>query len=260
MIEPRDGAGALLTSLASSRVHWEDLGALDPCWAILSQPGTRYGGWDREKFFATGEEEISAVMNAAQQLELPRNFHRALDFGCGIGRLTRALASRFQQVVGLDISQSMIDQAIGLGLPNCRFLVNDSSSLPFDADQFDFIYTAIVLQHVPSQKLIRRYIAEFVRTLKPGGLLVMQLPSYVPLRRRLQARRRLYAWLRSAGIPEHILYDQLGLHPIPMNFLPEREVTATVAGAEGKVLRTVADQRAGPHITSRTYYATRSKD
>ena len=247
-------------SLASSRVHWEDLGALDPCWAILSQPGTRHGGWDRDKFFATGDEEISEVMNAAQQLGLPRHFHRALDFGCGIGRLTRALASRFQQVVGLDISQSMIDQAIPLGLTNCSFLVNDSSSLPFDADQFDFIYTAIVLQHVPSQKLIRHYIAEFVRTLKPEGLLVMQLPSYVPLRRRLQARRRLYAWLRSAGIPERVLYDQLRLHPIPMNFLPEREVIAIVAGAGGKVLRAVADQRAGPHITSRTYYVSRSKD
>jgi len=88
----------------------------------------------------------------------------------------------------------------------------------------------------------------------------MQLPSYVPLRRRLQARRRLYAWLRSAGIPERVLYDQLRLHPIPMNFLPEREVIATVAGAGGEVLRAVADQRAGPHITSRTYYVSRSKD
>lgn len=246
-------------SLSRSKKHWEDMGALDPCWAILTEPGTKHGKWDVERFFETGRSEISGLAATSEKLGLPRQHDWALDFGCGVGRLTRALAQDFEHVVGIDISQSMLRQAVVLNRDsNCQFLLNDSETLPFPAAQFDLIYTALVLQHVPSQESIRRYIAEFVRVLKAGGLLVMQLPSYVPLRRRVQARPRLYGWLRAAGVSEQLLYGKLGLHPIPMRFLPEREVTAIVEHGGGAVLQIVADQRAGPHISSRTYYATKN--
>ncbi len=246
-------------SLERSRTHWEDMGKLDPCWAILTEPGTKHGKWDLKEFFETGRCEISCLMSTAEKLGLPKQHDWALDFGCGVGRLTRALALHFQNVVGIDISQSMLRRAVALNPDtNCQFLLNDSESLPFPSQQFDLIYTALVLQHVPSQESIRRYIAEFVRVLKTGGLLVMQLPNDVPFRRRLQARPRLYAWLRAAGIPEQLLYRQLGLHPIPMRFLPESDVTSIVESDGGIMLQIVADQRAGPHISSRTYYATRN--
>lgn len=241
-----------------SRLHWEDLGNLDPCWAILSEPGTRYGGWNLEKFFDTGKAEISDVMSAARSFGLPEQKDWALDFGCGVGRVTRPLASYFRHVVGVDISQTMVRQAGRMNQQaNCEFIVNGSESLPFRSGQFDFIYTAIVLQHITKQEAIRQYIAEFMRILKPGGLLVMQLPSHIPLRRRLQARRRLYSWLRVAGVSERILYTRLRLHPIPMNFLPEADVTSIVNSAAGRILDARSDQRAGPHITSRTYFATK---
>jgi SAM-dependent methyltransferase len=245
-------------SLDQSKKHWEDMGTLDPCWAILTEPGTKHGKWDLEKFFETGSQEISALTSAAEKLGLPKEHDWALDFGCGVGRLTRALSPLFQNVVGLDISQSMLDRAAELNSQsNCQFLLNDSDSLPFPAGQFDLIYTALVLQHVPTQESIRRYIAEFVRVLKPGGLLVMQIPHHVALRHRLQARPRLYGWLRSAGLSEQLLYRKLGLHPIPMNFLPENEVVSIIESGGGTALQIVADQRAGVHIPGRTYYATK---
>jgi len=245
-------------SLDRSKEHWEDMGALDPYWAILTQPGTKHGKWDVDKFFGTGIDEISSLVAAGEKLGLPKDRDWALDFGCGVGRLTRAIAPHFQNVVGIDISQSMLRQAEALNpLPNCRFVLNDSDSLPFPSGQFDLIYTALVLQHVPDKESIRRYIAEFVRVLKAGGLLVMQLPNYVPLRRRLQARPRIYGWLRSAGLPEKVLYNKLGLHPIPMNFLPENEVVSIIKAGGGTTLQISADHRAGPHISARNYYASK---
>lgn len=246
-------------SLDRSKKHWEDMGDLDPYWAILTGPGTKHGKWDVDKFFGTGNEEISSLIAAAEKLGLPKHHDRALDFGCGVGRLTRALAPHFQNVVGIDISQSMLRQAEALNpLPNCRFLLNSSDSLPFPTGQFDLIYTALVLQHVPDKESIRHYIAEFVRVLKTDGLLVMQLPNRVPLRRRLQARPRVYQWLRSAGVSEQVLYKKLGLHPIAMNFLPESEVVSIIESGGGTVLQTMVDERAGPHISGRLYYSSKS--
>jgi ubiquinone/menaquinone biosynthesis C-methylase UbiE len=246
-------------SLNKSKQHWEDMGDLDPYWAILTEPGTKHGKWDVEKFFSTGTDEISGLMSTAKSLGLPMQHEQALDFGCGVGRLTRALAGHFQNVVGIDISDSMLRRAEALNpQPNCKFVLNDSDSLPFPSAQFDLIYTALVLQHVPSQESIRRYITEFVRVLKVGGLLVMQIPNHVPLRSRLQARPRIYSLLRSAGFSEKLLYTKMGLHPIPMNFLPESEVVSIIEAGGGKALRIVADQRAGTHIPGRTYYVSKS--
>lgn len=234
------------------------MGKLDPCWAILSEPGTKFGGWDLHEFLATGREEIDALMIAGQALGLPAGRDCALDFGCGIGRLTRALSSHFTHVIGTDISESMLRRAAELDpICNISFVANSTDSLPFATCSFDLVYTAIVLQHVPRKDAVRRYIAEFVRTLKLRGLLVMQIPSHIPLRNRLQPRRRLYGWLREAGVPARILYNKLRLHPIPMTFLPEEEVRAIVTQNGGRVLKAIPDFRAGSHISSRTYYVTK---
>lgn len=245
-------------TFAESQLHWDDMAELDPYWSILTEPGTRYGKWDVEIFLATGEAEIGSVLESGRQWGLPHRCGCALDFGCGVGRLTRALAKRFDKVVGLDISSSMLHRAAELNDgSNVSFVVNASPSLPFAAETFDLIYTAIVLQHVTSRPAIRSYVGEFIRTLKSGGLLVMQIPSYVPLRRRLQAKRRLYAGLRRLGLPDHLLYKRLGLHPIPMNFLPEAEVRNIVQAGRARLLKAAVDRRAGPHIESRTYYITK---
>jgi len=246
-------------NLARSRIHWEDMGVLDPYWAILSEPTKKNGRWETTDFFAIGKKEISLLMNELRQLDLPRRQQRALDFGCGVGRLTRALARHFNHVTGIDISGPMISRASSLNADErCTFIVSDCPTLPFASETFDLILSSIVLQHVPQQSAIRQYIAEFARTLRPGGMIVTQLPSYIPLRRRLQARRRLYAWLRAVGISEEVLYNQLRLHPIPMNYLPEREVCHVLESNRCQVLKIVPDNRAGAHIESRTYYATKS--
>ena len=245
-------------SLSRSRMDWEEMGILDPCWAILSQPEKRNGRWKLADFLATGDAEIAQVMLQAKQFGFPMGRARALDFGCGMGRLTWALSSYFDHVTGIDISRPMVFKASALNRGgNCAFIVSNSVALPFTSQTFDLVLSAIVLQHVPDKRAIRNYIAEFARVIRPGGLIVMQLPNHIPLRRRLQARRRLYAWLRALGISEDVLYNQLRLHPIPMHHLPEDEVNSIFELGRCRILKSVSDGRAGTHIESRTYYVTK---
>ena len=86
---------------------------------------------------------------------------------------------------------------------NCQFILNTENHLEIFTDNtFDMVYTNKVLQHISSRKMIRDYLAEFLRVLKRGGLLVFQLLSYIPVRNRIQPRRRMYSWLRALGVRE----------------------------------------------------------
>lgn len=76
-------------SLIRHKQDWDDLADIDPFWAILSYPEQKFGGWDIDKFFLTGDQEIERVMGFATQLGYPLGRELALDFGCGVGRLTR---------------------------------------------------------------------------------------------------------------------------------------------------------------------------
>src|SRR5437588_12704850 len=76
---------------------WEEMAALDPLWAILSSPEKRFGNWGLQEFLCTGQEEVSSLMQAAQRLGLPRQKRRAIDYGCGIGRLTKPFRTHFAE-------------------------------------------------------------------------------------------------------------------------------------------------------------------
>ncbi len=70
---------------------WDGFGKIDPLWAILTQPDKRNNKWDINEFFKTGEEEITQVMEYINSLHISLSRNKALDFGCGVGRLTQAL-------------------------------------------------------------------------------------------------------------------------------------------------------------------------
>ena len=88
--------------------HWDTFGRTDPFWAILTDPSRRGNKWDPASFFATGRDEVAAHMAEATRLGVPQARRRALDFGCGAGRLTQALADHFDAVVGVDVAPSMV--------------------------------------------------------------------------------------------------------------------------------------------------------
>jgi len=243
------------------REDWEDLARLDPLWAILSDSRHRHGGWELDDFLRTGDVEIAGLMRLAESFGLPQRRDRALDFGCGVGRLTRALTAYFGECVGVDISTRMLESARAMNADraNCVFIHNARGDLGvFDDRSFDLVYTNIVLQHLPDRATASRYITEFVRILQPRGLLVFQIPDKIPPRRALQPRQRLFHLLRRTGIASNQLYRRLGLHPIRMIDLPEDEAIDVVASAGGTILEVQAMTLGSTGIENRTYFVTRS--
>lgn len=234
---------------------WNDLAQMDPMWAILTEPGKQYGNWATEEFFRTGIEEISALREVLATLGFTREPERALDFGCGLGRLTVALRQFVPEAVGVDISPAMIERASTLN-PECRFVHNPYPDLRiFPSEWFDLIYSRRVLQHQGTTAEILRYVSEFVRVLKPGGVAAFQIPSRIPWLHRLQPRRRVYGVLRALRFPSNMLY-RWRFHPMRMTGVPEREVCAAVVGAGGRVLLVTPDDSC-PGDESRFYHVTR---
>jgi SAM-dependent methyltransferase len=157
---------------------WEDWARADPYWAILSDPDRKGGKWDVDEFYRSGVDEIRMVLGqlAARNLDLARG--RCLDFGCGAGRLSQALAEEFEHVDGVDISETMVrmaDEHNRYG-DRCTFHLNTAPDLGlFDDGTFDFVFTTIVLQHNPPD-LAEGYIRELVRVLAPNGVAVFDMP------------------------------------------------------------------------------------
>jgi SAM-dependent methyltransferase len=216
-------------------LYWDDLATVDPLWAVLSAEGKRNGGWDLDEFFATGETDVAGLLATAEELGRPARRERALDFGCGVGRLTRALARHFDEAVGIDLSAEMTTQArrLNANTPNVTFATADEPP----AGDFDLVVANLVLQHLPSKALARVYMRRLIEAARPDGLVVFQLPSRLPLAQRIQPRRRVYAALRRLGVGPQRLHAA-GLHPVRMLALPEADVRETVERAGATIART----------------------
>lgn len=169
--------------LSDLKATWQRLGVIDPLWAIMSDPDKRGNQWDIEDFFESGRREVKRDLAWLEALEVQILKRRALDFGCGVGRITQALCEHFDACEGVDIAPSMIDTArMHNRYPDrCTYHVIDSNGLESYADsQFDFVYSILVLQHM-HLALTKKYIEEFLRVVVPGGIVHFQLPSHLPV-------------------------------------------------------------------------------
>jgi SAM-dependent methyltransferase len=243
-----------VASLEKHRRDWEDLARLDPMWAVVSDNDRRFGGWDADEFFATGEREVAPILARAAALGVPATHADALEFGCGVGRVTRALAGRFDRVVGVDISTEMLSQAreLNAGVPNVEFAHNTATDLTFVGDRrFDLVYSRHVLQHLPDREVAGAYLREMVRIVRPGGLVLVHLPLRIPVRHRLLIVRRAYELLRRLGISADTLYTKLKLHPVSMLAVPEAQIRAWAEQAGGRVL--AVDSKQGAVLSANVY-------
>ncbi|MFN2433150.1 MAG: methyltransferase domain-containing protein [Gemmatimonadota bacterium] len=197
--------------LRELRRNWEALGARDPLWGILSVPEKRGGRWDPDEFFATGREQVANLLARLEELGVRPGRREALDFGCGVGRLSQALADHFDHVTGVDIACSMVERARGYNRhgERCTYVANDRPDLRFvPDDSTDLVLSLLVLQHV-EPRFAWRYLDEFVRVLAPEGAVIVQLVTRAhggSLHSRLhaispamhRAARRLRNWGRPA--------------------------------------------------------------
>lgn len=161
------------------KADWNARAELDPMHYIM----TDRADWTMEEFFATGERDVAMFVDPflATHPDAPRE--RALELGCGLGRLTAALATRFAHVDAIDISEGMVEQARELHKERTHvtFGANNGRDLSaYPSASYDFVFSYIVLQHIPDADIIFNYYAEFGRVLKPGGLFLFQVANNDP--------------------------------------------------------------------------------
>ena len=259
------GGGIALTRLGH---QWNTLAQRDALGSVLTQPRTA-PGWDVDDFFETGRADVARLVAGIARLAPALSTRRALDFGCGVGRLTQALAVYFDDVLGIDVAASMIARARQENRAQecCHFEVNRRPHLrQFDDGTFDLVYSRLVLQHIPP-RLVRRYLPELVRVLAPGGLLVFQLPTEIddPERAFCEApvrggplKRALPRWMVHAyrGVKYPLLRTDVA--DMDMFGMARDTVVELVEGCGAQLLAIEPDHCHGTRAPGFEYWATKS--
>jgi SAM-dependent methyltransferase len=161
------------TVLRKMRSDWNDRASED---AYYYAAFCRRNQEDRE-FFQTGAEVVAWLEDEMRRLEGAPGTRRALEIGCGPGRLMRPLSAHFAEIHGVDVSDRMIQHAARnlAGVPHARVHATSGADLsPFADGYFDFVYSYAVFQHIPSRDVVIRYLREASRVLKVNGILSCQ--------------------------------------------------------------------------------------
>ncbi len=178
---------------------WEELGAREPYFAVLTDERFLQENLSPAALAAfqeTGERDLEMLLELASKEggDAARPV-RALDFGCGVGRLTIPLARRCGHVVGVDCAGSMLSRArvaaAAAGLVNVEFRPVDSLG-ELESGTFDLVCSYIVLQHIPV-----RQGEEYLRALLDLTAVRGQAVLHVSFRRPGGAPRRLLRALRA---------------------------------------------------------------
>lgn len=134
-------------------------------------------GQPLEEFFDTANEVAVSIARELKRLPSPNRL-RALEIGCGPGRLMRALSSHFSEIHGVDVSDVMVRLARERlqDVPHAYVYATSGADLaPFAADSLDLVYSYAVFQHIPSEEVVFQYLQESHRVLKEGGILRCQI-------------------------------------------------------------------------------------
>jgi SAM-dependent methyltransferase len=165
-----------MASDSAERGRWQKLGSQEPYWAVCTEERFRANSLsdqDREAFFASGETEVEQTFTVIRQL-LGRQFTPglSLDYGCGVGRLALPIARRSGRAIGVDISDTMLDEARANArrqrVQNVLF-ERPEEALAVSAQDLDFIHSYIVFQHI--EPAVGMEISRaLLRRLKSGGI------------------------------------------------------------------------------------------
>ena len=236
--------------MADSDSHWRRWGEDDPYFGVLSDQRFRRDEIEqnRDEFFASGAAFVEERLAAAEQHCGPFTRHRALEFGCGVGRLTLPLAAAFDEVTALDIAPAMLAEAernaLSEGQANICFALSDDS-LSAARGRFNLVITAIVFQHIPTKRglLILQRLLDKVA---PGGVAAIQLCT--GRKDDFASRMRYWAQCNVPGI--HELVNLKRSRPVrepfmQMNAYPLDRVLAMARAAnfEDPLIRSYADGR-----------------
>jgi SAM-dependent methyltransferase len=179
------------------REYWDAAARENAAWYV--DTSLAYDSPEMERFWETGRTIASIALESSPVQ--PPSHGLAVEIGPGLGRVCLALADRFDRVVGIDISEEMVERARSLVVNDkVRFEVGDGSTISSIADSSaDLVVTFTVFQHIPVVAVIERYIQDVGRALRAGGVFSFQWNN-LPGSTRWALRRDVRAALRRIGL------------------------------------------------------------
>jgi 2-polyprenyl-3-methyl-5-hydroxy-6-metoxy-1,4-benzoquinol methylase len=233
--------------------NWEELGKREPHWSVVVADQYQQANIQahEKEFYQTGEQHVAQLFGSLERNHVEhRGFKTCLDYGCGVGRITRHLANRFAKVHAYDISlphlQCAEDYLTKENVSNVALnhlkRVTDIQNLP----KVDVSYSMIVLQHNPPP-VIAFIIEALIRSLNPGGVAFFQVPTY----------RRGYTF----SLTEYLSADA-AKGGMEMHVLPQSKVFEIAERAGGRVLEVIDDTWTGLRVkeVSNTFVIQKERD
>lgn len=225
----------LAALLQRVKACWTGLGETQPHWSVMSDEQFRPVNIDAsmQRFWNSGAQPVKALKKILDRVGYDDLQNRScLEFGCGMGRMTTHLAPLFGSVHGYDISSSHLQHARArvqqLGITNVHLhLVDDPLAALRSCDVY---YSRIVLQHNPPP-LIRQMLASALTALKPGGIAVFQVSTYISGYR--------------FDIAEYLGHSQSTNHEFEIHCFPQAEVFRLLAEKGCTLLEVHEDGAAG---------------
>lgn len=167
---------------------WEEKAKVNPLYGVMSEErfaesGAQPTEEEYEQFYARGHEMVRKWILPWMQETNTDQSMKVMEFGCGMGRLTNALAQHHpaEMIGGTDISATMIDHANQRAESGINHgAIRDDGSFPFEDEEFDRIYSYAVFQHISTRSVVERSIEQISRVLKPGGFVRLNFEMIFP--------------------------------------------------------------------------------
>ena len=224
---------------------WHYLGETEPYWSVITAEKFKQANIQQtiDQFYDSGMYDATRLFRTLDRSNIDYTvFNSCLEYGCGLGRVTRWLSEKFDIVYGYDISLAHLKSAESY--LNRRHInntvlrhvkgINDILCLP----KVDLVYSILVLQHNPPP-LTSLIIREFIKSLNPGGVALFQVPTY-----RLGYRFSLEDYYDNGG----------STHQMEAHVLPQRTIFDIARQEGGHIIEVLDDCYTGvPYEVSNTF-------
>jgi 2-polyprenyl-3-methyl-5-hydroxy-6-metoxy-1,4-benzoquinol methylase len=167
------------------RKVWAEYGKSEPYWSVLTANDYKRENisLNMKRFNDSGKAEVEGLESIILRNDIDIDKLKiCLEYGCGVGRVTRWLAMRFEHVFALDISPSHLQIAkkylYDNELSNVEFIQMESLKTIDTIKKVHILYSTLVLQHNPPP-IIAYIIRKLLKLVDKRGIAVFQIPTYI---------------------------------------------------------------------------------